>query len=151
MSKVIDGIDSLKDAIGEHLGFSGWHQITQSQIDGFAEATGDHQWIHVDREAAATGPFGTTIAHGYLTLSLIPKLLPEVVTVENVGMAVNYGANRIRFPSPVLCNSYIRVGAVVSGLEEIPGGVQILMDATVEIQGSPKPALVAQLLYRYYF
>jgi acyl dehydratase len=100
MATIIDGIDGLKANVGEHLGYSGWVEITQDQVNRFADATGDHQWIHVDVERAKAGPFGAPIAHGYLTLSLGPALLPEIVQVQGISMGVNYGANKVRFPAP---------------------------------------------------
>ncbi len=150
MTLEINGIDDLKGCIGKHLGYSGWHSVTQAQIDLFAEATGDHQWIHVDTDAAKAGPFGTTIAHGYLLLSLIPRLLPEILIVNQVGVALNYGANRIRFPAPVPSNSNIRLRATITEVEEFQGGIQLTVEATIEAENSSKPSLVAQLLYRYY-
>lgn len=151
MTVHISGIEELRQHVGQPLGYSKWHQVTQDQIDRFADVTGDHQWIHVDLEAARNGPFGTTIAHGYLVLSLIPKLLPEVLSVDSTGIAVNYGANKIRFPSPVPSNSRIRLGATIIGLEDFQGGIQMTVEATIETEHSSKPSLVAQLLYRFYF
>lgn len=150
MTVEINGIDDLKRYVGKHLGYSGWHKVTQAQIDQFADATGDHQWIHVDPDRAKAGPFGTTIAHGYLVLSLIPRLLPEILSVNQVGVALNYGANRIRFPAPVPSNSNIRMGATITEVEEFQGGIQLTVEATIETENSSKPSLVAQLLYRYY-
>ncbi len=150
MATVIHGIDELKAMIGRHLGWSDYHQVTQEQINAFAEATGDHQWIHVDVDRAKAGPFGTTIAHGYLTLSLVPMLLAQVMQVEGVAMGVNYGANKVRFPAPVPSGSRVRLGATVAGLEEFQGGVQNLVDVTIEVEGASKPSLVAQLVFRYY-
>ena len=120
--KVFQGIEELQKAVGDHLGHSDWHTITQEQIDLFAEATGDHQWIHVDPEKAAQGPFGTTIAHGYLTLSLVPRLVSEIYRVEGLAMGVNYGANKVRFPSPVPVGSRVRAGVeILSLVPEGPG------------------------------
>ncbi|MDA8080572.1 MAG: MaoC family dehydratase [Actinomycetota bacterium] len=150
MTLEINGIDDLKRYIGKHLGYSEWHKVTQAQINQFADATEDHQWIHVDPDAAKAGPFGTTIAHGYLLLSLIPKLLPEILVVNQVGVALNYGANRIRFPAPVPANSNIRLGATITEVEEFQGGIQLTVETTIESENSSKPSLVAQLLYRYY-
>lgn len=150
MPTVINGIEDLKSRIGQHLGYSEYIVVTQDRINAFADATDDHQWIHVDEQMAKSGPFGTTIAHGYLTLSLVPFLLKQVVSIEGVQMGVNYGANKIRFPSPVPVGSLIRLGATLAGVEDIAGGVQILMEATIEVEGAPKPSLVAELVYRYY-
>ena len=144
------GIESFKDLVGEHLGYSEWHRIDQDQINLFADATGDHQWIHVDPERAKSGPFGTAIAHGYLTLSLAPVLLGEVVTVEGTSMGVNYGCNKVRFPSPVPVGSNLRLGASVAEVEDVAGGVQVVLDITLETDGAPKPSCVAQVVYRYY-
>ena len=143
-------IADLRRHLGEHLGYSPYHEITQAQVDLFADATGDHQWIHQDVARAATGPFGTTIAHGYLTLSLLPVLLGEIWQVTGVRMGVNYGANRVRFPSPVPVGSPVRAGATLVGLEDIDGGAQIVLDVEVQVRDAPKPSLVAQVLYRYY-
>ncbi len=150
MTIEIIGVEQLKEYVGKPLGYSNWYTLTQQQIDQFADATGDHQWIHVDREAAKSGPFGTTIAHGYLVLSLIPRLLPDILTVKQAGIAVNYGANRIRFPAPVPSNSKIRLGAVITNVEEFQGGVQLTVEATIETENGAKPSLVAELVYRYY-
>lgn len=144
--KTFDTMEDLKAAVGTHLGFSSWHRITQQQIDTFAEATGDHQWIHVDPEAAAQGPFGGTIAHGYLTLSLVPLLASEVYEVRAVPMLVNYGANKLRFPSPVPAGSGIRAGVELLSLEPGGGGHQITTRVTVELEGGQKPACVADIV-----
>ena len=146
---VLDLAD-LRRHLGEHLGYSSYHEITQAQVDLFADATGDHQWIHQDVARAASGPFGGTIAHGYLTLSLLPVLLAEIWQVTGVRMGVNYGANRVRFPSPVPVGSSLRAGATLVGLEDIDGGAQIVLDVVVQVRDAPKPSLVAQVLYRYY-
>jgi len=150
MTTTISGIQGLTDQVGTHLGYSEWHQVTQEQVNLFAEATGDRQWIHVDVERARSGPFGGPIAHGYLTLSLAPVLMAEVVRVDGIAMAVNYGLNKLRFPSPVPVGSRVRMGATLAGLEEIPGGAQATMDLTFEIEGQAKPACVTQAVYRYY-
>jgi acyl dehydratase len=142
----------LPPLIDEHLGTSRSIEITQDRIDLFAEATGDHQWIHVDPERAAAGPFGGTIAHGYLTLSLGPELLHDVLTWENTRMGVNYGLNKVRFPAPVPVGSRIRLGAVIRQAEDLGGGgVQVRLELTFEIEGGTKPACVAELLLRYFF
>jgi acyl dehydratase len=136
--------------IDQHLGFSEYLDITQERINLFAEATGDHQWIHVDPERAKSGPFGTAIAHGYLTLSLVPVFLGEVVVVERVSMGINYGCNKVRFPAPVPVGSNLRLGVSVAEVEPVNDGVQVVMDMTLETEGSTKPSCVAQVVYRYY-
>lgn len=145
--RVFDGIDAIVAATGEHLGYSDWLTVTQERIDQFADATGDHQWIHVDPRRAADGPFGRTIAHGYLTLSLIPHLLEEVYEVRGVTMGMNYGANRIRFLAPVPVESRVRVGVELA--DAVPGraGLQMVLVMTVEIEGVDKPACVAEVVY----
>ena len=146
---VLSGIDDVKAAVGRHLGTSDWLTITQERIDRFADATGDHQWIHVDPERAAAGPFGATIAHGYLTLSLSNALLPEIVEVQGVSMGVNYGVGKVRFPAPVRVGSRIRASAELVAAEDVPGGVQTTVLITVELEGSEKPACVIESLSRY--
>ena len=149
MTKTIQ-VKDLTAHAGEHLGHSDWHEITQDQVNLFADATGDHQWIHVDPERAATGPFGATIAHGYLTLSIIPSILHEVIRVEGFRFGVNYGCNKVRFPSPLKVGSKARVGAAVDSVEAVgDNGAQAVLDITVETEGSDKPACVAQVVYRY--
>jgi acyl dehydratase len=150
MVTTIDGIAGLKDRVGDHLGYSEWHEVTQEQVNLFADATGDHQWIHVDVERAQAGPFGGPIAHGYLTLSLTPALLDEVLQVSGVAMGINYGLNKLRFPSPVPVGSRVRAGATLAGLEDVAGGVQIALAVTFEIEGGAKPVCVAEILFRYY-
>ncbi|GID93923.1 MaoC family dehydratase [Amorphoplanes digitatis] len=142
--KVFQGIEELERAVGTHLGYSGWHTVTQRQIDTFAEATGDHQWIHVDPAKAAAGPFGGTIAHGYLTLSLVPTLVWQVFTVEGVRMGVNYGANKVRFPSPVPVDTQVRAGVELLSVQPGGGGHQVITRVTVEREGADKPACVAE-------
>lgn len=142
--KVFQGIDDLRQAVGTHLGYSNWHTITQREIDAFAEATGDHQWIHVDAEKAATGPFGVTIAHGFLTLSLVPMLARQVYRVEGVRLGVNYGANKIRFPSPVPVGSGVRAGVELLSVEPGGGGHRVTSRVTIERGGMEKPACVAE-------
>ena len=124
--------------------------MTQEQVNLFAEATGDHQWIHVDPERAEAGPFGHTIAHGYLTLSLVPVLLAGVLRVEGVAMGVNYGTNKVRFTAPVPVGSDIRAGATLASVDEVSGGVQVVLDVIVEVRDAPKPSCVAQVVFRYY-
>lgn len=150
MTTQIQDLDELYNYLGKHLGYSEWHQVNQDQIDKFAEATGDYQWIHVDPEAARQGPFGSTIAHGYLTLSLVSALLPEVLSITGIGIAVNYGANKIRFPSPVLSGTKIRLGGQLSEIVDFSGGTQITVVVTIEAENSNKPSLVAELIFRYY-
>ena len=144
--RFFQGIEELQKAVGDQLGHSGWHTITQEQIDLFAEATGDHQWIHVDPDKAARGPYGTTIAHGYLTLSLVPRLVSEVYRVDGLAMGVNYGTNKVRFPSPVPVGSRVRAGVEILSL--VPGGVGVHCTArvTVELEGAEKPACVAEVV-----
>ncbi|MGZ4436084.1 MAG: MaoC family dehydratase [Nocardioidaceae bacterium] len=142
--RTFQGIDDLETAVGTHLGWSDWHTVTQEQIDTFAEATGDHQWIHVDPERAKDGPFGTTIAHGYLTLSLVPRLVWQIYTVEGLSMGVNYGSNKVRFPSPVPVGSRIRAGAELVSLERGATGAQAVVRVTVERDGGDRPACVAE-------
>ncbi len=125
-------------------------EITQERVNQFADATGDHQWIHIDPERAATeSPYGATIAHGYLTLSLTNMFLPSLITVEQISMGINYGVNKVRFPAPVPVGSRVRVGAELSSVDEINGGVQAVITITVEVEGSPKPACVVESLTRY--
>jgi acyl dehydratase len=151
MATTVKGIDTFHDLVGTHLGYSTWHQIGQDQINLFAEATGDHQWIHVDPERAKDGPFGTTIAHGYLTLSLAPALLGEIMVVEGMSMGVNYGCNKVRFPAPVPVGSNLRLGLGVAEVEDVTGGVQVVLDLTFEVEGAAKPSCVAQVVYRYFY
>src|SRR6202451_1731515 len=122
MTTTIDGSSALKENVAEHLGYSEWRQVTQEQVNLFADATGDHQWIHVDIERAKAGPFGGPIAHGYLTLALAPTALEEILHVSGVSMAINYGLNKLRFPSPVPVGSKVRVGATMAGVEDVAGG-----------------------------
>jgi acyl dehydratase len=140
----------LAGHVGKHLGPSEWRLIDQEQINRFAEATGDHQWIHLDAERAKSGPFGTTIAHGYLTLSLTPIFISQLLQVEGASMVVNYGLNRVRFPAPVPSGSRVRFGAELSSVEEVKGGVQVILAGTFELEGSDKPACVAEIVFRYY-
>jgi len=149
-ARVITGVDGLKAAVGEHLGYSEYFDVSQERVNQFAEATGDHQWIHVDVERAKSGPFGGPIAHGYLTLSLGPMLYPTVVRIEGFSMGVNYGANKIRFPSPVPVGSKIRLGVKLLDVEEIANGVQMTMEFTFECEGASKPSCVAEIIFRSY-
>jgi acyl dehydratase len=150
MTTTIDGISGLKAKVGEHLGYSEWHEITQEQVNTFADATWDHQWIHVDVERANAGPFGGPIAHGYLTLSLAASLAPEICIVSGISMAINYGLDKVRFPSPVPVGSKIRAGGEMVSVDEIAGGAQVSMRLTFEIEGGTKPVCVAEILFRYY-
>jgi acyl dehydratase len=151
MATHFEGIDSMKAKVGEHVGYSDWHEITQAQVNLFAEATGDHQWIHVDPERAVReSPFGGPITHGYLTLSLAPALLAEVYSVSGISMGVNYGCNRVRFPAPVPVGAKLRVGALLKAVEEIAGGAQVVMEITFEVEGQEKPSCVAEAVYRFY-
>ena len=147
---MIDGVEAIRALAGEELGTSSWLTITQEQVDQFAAATGDHQWIHVDPERAKSGPFGGTIAHGYLSISLVPALLREIVDVQGVAMALNYGINKLRFPSPVPVGSRVRMSARLAEVEEVTGGVQVVLAVAIEVEGQPKPACVAEVVYRYF-
>ena len=150
MTTTVSSIEELTKLTGQHLGYSDWHVIDQAQVNLFADATGDHQWIHVDPERAASGPFGAAIAHGYLTLSIIPSILHEVIRVEGFKFGVNYGCNKVRFPAPVMVGSNLREGVAVAGVEDVTGGVQVTLDITLECEGAAKPSCVAQVVYRYY-
>jgi len=150
--KTFRSADDVRNAVGEHLGYSDWHGVDQERIDQFADATGDHQWIHVDPERASReSPFGTTIAHGYLTLSLIPWLMGEVVAYEGAKMGVNYGCNKVRFPAPVKVGSRVRAGAELVSVEEVAGGLQLVNRVTIEVEGAEKPSCVAETVSRLYF
>ncbi|MFD1148266.1 MaoC family dehydratase [Saccharothrix hoggarensis] len=142
--RVFANLDELAAAKGEHLGHGSWHEITQAEINLFADATGDHQWIHVDLEKAAAGPFGAPVAHGYLTLSLIPLLVRDIYTVQGLSMGVNYGLNKVRFPNPVVVGSRVRAGAELAEITDVQQGKQAVVKVTVEIEGNPKPACVAE-------
>ncbi|MFE9748382.1 MaoC family dehydratase [Saccharothrix saharensis] len=144
MMRVFADLEELAAAKGEHLGHGEWHEITQAEINLFADATGDHQWIHVDLEKAAAGPFGAPVAHGYLTLSLIPLLVRDIYTVQGLAMGVNYGLNKVRFPSPVVVGSRVRAGAELAEITDVAQGKQAVVKVTVEIEGNPKPACVAE-------
>ena len=150
MTRMIDGLAELKTLVGEHLGYSPYVEITQEMVNTFADATGDHQWIHVDVERANAGPFGGPIAHGYLTLSLGPRLAPMVFGVSGISMGVNYGANKIRFPAPVPVGSNLRLGVTITGVEDIAGGAQVTTDFVFEVEGAAKPSCVAEVITRYY-
>ena len=151
MSTVFASPAELIDAVGADLGHSDWVTIDQDRIDMFADATGDRQWIHVDQAAAADGPFGSTIAHGYLTLALTNLFLPEIVRVDGASMGINYGTNRVRFPQPVREGSRVRGSAILTAADELPGGggVQTVITITVEIENEEKPACVVEAVSRF--
>jgi acyl dehydratase len=149
--RIFTSAGELRTGVGEQLGHSDWLEIDQKRIDLFAEATGDHQWIHVNPERAAAGPFGTTIAHGYLTLSLLPVLVPQIMQVENVKMGVNYGTNKVRFPSPVTVGSRLRATAVLKEVVEAGDALQVTAVVTIGREGGDKPVCVAEAVSRYYF
>jgi acyl dehydratase len=152
MAKTVDGIAGLRELVGTHLGYSEWLEVTQERVNTFADATGDHQWIHVDAERAkAESPFGGPIAHGYLTLSLGPVLMPQIMTVSGIRMGVNYGLDKVRFLNPVPVGANLRLGAELTKVDELPGnGAQVYMTFTFEIEGVDKPACVAEIIFRYY-
>jgi acyl dehydratase len=151
MTTTTHDLEGLRSLAGQDLGTSSWLEVTQERVDTFADATGDHQWIHVDPERAKAGPFGRTIAHGYLTVSLVIPLFVELLDVQGVAMGVNYGLDKLRFPSPVPVGSRIRLRAAVDAVDDVPGnGVQVALDLAVEVEGSEKPACIARALYRYY-
>ena len=152
MTTIINGAADLQGYIGKHLGYSDWKEITQERVNQFAEATGDFQWIHVDVERAKAGPFGGPIAHGFLTLSMAPALLKDVWQINGIKMGVNYGLNKVRFPSPVPVGAKVRAGATLKEVTEVSGGAQqLVIEATFEVEGGDKPACVAELVLRYYF
>jgi acyl dehydratase len=148
--RVFANLDELRAAVGAVLGPSEWITVDQAQIDAFADATGDHQWIHVDPQRAASGPFGITIAHGFLTLSLMPVLFESLYKVQGVRMGVNYGLNRVRFPAPVLVDSRLRASAEIAEVSDIQGGAQLVLRATIEREGGEKPVCVAEFVVRIY-
>jgi acyl dehydratase len=150
MSPAVVGPEELAAKVGSHLGSSAWHTVTQEQVDLFAEATGDRQWIHVDPERAKSGPFGSTVAHGYLTLSLLPALLEEVLEVKGAGFFVNYGLDRLRFPAPVPVGSRLRLSVTPTSVEAFDGGQQVGLNCVFEVEGSSKPSCVADVIFRYY-
>lgn len=151
MTTTVSGLDEIRALAGTDLGHTGWMEITQDRVNKFADATDDQQWIHVDPEKAATGPFGRTIAHGFLTLSLVIPLYNELLEIGGISMAINYGLNKVRFPAPVPVGSKIRLAAAIVSVEDAgPNGVQAAVDLTVEAEGSDKPVCVAQAVHRYY-
>ena len=149
-ARTINGLDELRSLVGDHVGYSEYLDITQERVNAFAEATGDHQWIHVDVRRAKQGPFGGPIAHGYLTLALGPLLGAQVWEVAGVSMGVNYGIDKLRFPSPVPVGSRLRLGARVLDVSDFAGGAQLKMEYTFEVEGASKPACVAEVLFRLY-
>jgi len=150
MATVFETPSQLSDAVGKPLGHSDWLLIEQHRIDQFADATGDHQWIHVDPERAKAGPFGATIAHGYLTLSLVNYFLPQIIEVRGISMGVNYGCDKVRFPSPVPVGSRVRGSGEIVKVEEVKGGYQAVVRVTVEIEGKDRPACVVDTISRFY-
>jgi acyl dehydratase len=148
--RVISGTPELRCLVGETLGVSDWIAVPQDQIDDFADATDDHQWIHVDPVRAASGPFGSTIAHGYLTLALIPSALRSVFEVRDVAMAINYGLDRVRFPAPVRAGAAMRLRVDLVTCDDVPGGIQIGLHCVWTAEGATKPACVADVLVRYH-
>jgi acyl dehydratase len=150
MTTIIDGVGGFAELVGKELGYTEWQPITQERVNLFADATDDHQWIHVDPERAKDGPFGVAIAHGYLTLSLAPVLLNRIIRVDKMKFGVNYGCNKVRFPSPVPVGSELRMGATIAAVDETEGEVQVIYDLVMEVKDAPKPACVAQVVYRYY-
>jgi acyl dehydratase len=151
MTQIATGLDEIRALVGADLGATDWFEVTQDRVDLFADATDDHQWIHTDPERAAEGPFGGTIAHGYLTLSLLIPLFNELLEVRGVKMSVNYGLEKVRFPSPVRVGGKIRLLGTVDSVDDVAGdGVQMALTFTIEIDGGAKPACVAKALYRHY-
>ncbi len=142
--RVFRSLDELSAAVGEELGPTDWTTITQKQVDQFADATGDHQWIHVDRSRAAAGPFGGTIAHGYLTLSLVPVLASQLFHIDTMGPKLNYGVNKVRFPHHVLVGSRLRARMTITELTDVAAGKQMITRYVIEIEDEPKPACVAE-------
>ena len=147
--KKFSGLDEFVAAKGSQLGPTDWLEVTQERVNLFADATDDHQWIHVDPERAAGGPFGATIAHGLLTLSLLPHFTSQMYTVDNIAMAINYGYNKVRFITPVRVGSKIRARAEIAKVDQLDGAVQATLTTTVEIEGSDKPAAVAESIVRF--
>lgn len=151
MTTTVSSVAELEALTGTHLGYSEWLEISQERVATFADATDDHQWIHLDAERAAAGPFGTTIAHGFLTLSLLVPMWSQILHYEGVRLAVNYGLNKVRFPAPVPVGSRIRTGATLASVERVAdGSIQIVVDFVVEREGGEKPCCIAQGIYRFY-
>ncbi|MFA9430251.1 MaoC family dehydratase [Egicoccus sp. AB-alg2] len=147
-ARIVEGIEGLRALVGQEIGATDWMEVTQAQVDQFADATGDHQWIHVDVERAAEGPFGGTIAHGFLTLALIPRVLTSVVDVRGFSMVVNYGLDKVRFPAPLPVGAKLRGVVTVDEVTEVGTGVQVAFTIAFEIDGADKPACVARFLER---
>lgn len=149
-SGLVTDVAGLSDHVGEHLGYTPWREMEQSRVNQFADATDDHQFIHVDVEAAKATPFGGTIAHGYLTLALVAPILAELMQVTDAKMGVNYGLDKVRFPAPLLVGSEWRGGGELVSVDEIPGGKQAKLRVTIEVKGAEKPSMVAEALVRVY-
>jgi acyl dehydratase len=151
VTTIVKNVAELEALVGTHLGYSEWLEISQHRVNTFADATDDHQWIHLDAERAATGPFGTTIAHGYLTLSLLVPLWHDILQFEGLRLGVNYGLNKVRFPSPVPVGSRIRAGGTLVSVETVAdGSFQVVVDFIVEREGGEKPCCIAQGIFRFY-
>ena len=148
--RTITGLDELRNAEGEVIGTSDWHEVTQKDVDTFADVTGDHQWIHVDVERARQTPFGGTIAHGYYTLSLAPRLSDQILRLDGFAFGLNYGLNRVRFPAPLPVGQRVRMTCKIAKLEDIPGGAQITFENTFEVEGGDKPVCIAESIARVY-
>ena len=146
----LNGVDEVKQYVGKEIGTSDWVEVTQDDINAFADVTGDHQWIHVDVERAKETPFGGTIAHGYFTLSLAPRFTEQVMKLDGFAMAINYGLNKVRFPAPLPVGSRVRMKARLANLEDVPGGAQMTLELTFERDGGDKPVCVAETLARVY-
>ncbi len=151
MTVVVGSPEEIHALAGQELGTSSWLDVSQDRIDGFAEVTGDHQWIHTDPARAASGPFGTTVAHGYLTLSLLVPLLEEIMIVENRTLSINYGLDRVRFPSAVPAESRVRMTATLAEVADVESGVQLGIDCVFEVDGQERPACVARAVVRHLF
>jgi len=150
MTTTLTGPDEVKAAVGQELGVSDWYEVTQATIDQFAQVTGDHQWIHVDPEKAAQTPFGGTIAHGLFTLSLGPKFSYEIMDMQGFAFGVNYGYGRVRFPAPLPVGKRVRMRAAMTNVDDVPGGIQITVTQTFEVEGGEKPVCVAESLARLF-
>lgn len=151
MTRHIENLAELKSLVGQHIGYSEYMEIDQARVQLFADATGDQQWIHTDPERAkAHSPFGGPIAHGYLTLSLGPVLLPQIFSVGGIAMGVNYGTNKVRFMAPVPVGAKLRAGVKVLAVDDIQGGAQVTLETTFETEGAAKPSCVAEVIFRYY-
>ena len=151
MTTTVSSVSELQDLVGKHLGYSEWREISQERIATFADATDDHQWIHLDAGRATAGPFGTTIAHGFLTLSLLVPMWHEILQFDGVRLGVNYGLNRVRFPAPVPSGSRIRAGGTLVSVETVAdAGIQVVVDFVVEREGGEKPCCIAQGIFRFF-